>query len=369
MDASKRIGILVLAGLLLIGAGAVLLPRMSKPGPGTDGIAARYPGDGGIETDPAVFFVERFDQGTIASLAARYEDVKNQGDLSFVADVPPGSAASKSLLMTAVGGSRPGPHLYKNLAADGSAQDGTVYVRYYVKYRSPFTQHHNGVWMGGSNPPLNWPNPQAGTRPAGDDRFIVGTEPVESTMRLDNYVYWKDMHGDPNGNFWGNDFLQDADLKAPLDAWMCVETMVKLNAPVTASNGELAFWIDGAKRSHLGPGFPTGSWTWDSFHPGDGRPFPGFQWRTDPALNLNWLWLEHYSDNTPAGEQSAMQLANVVAARSYVGCLAPGALRVVPNDRGSSTPITRPDVNTDPARSLLEKPEQATPSLKGSLRC
>src|SRR2546422_2672871 len=33
-----------------------------------------------------VFFVERFDEGTIASLAARYEDVLNPGDLSFVAD-------------------------------------------------------------------------------------------------------------------------------------------------------------------------------------------------------------------------------------------------------------------------------------------
>src|SRR6266571_8477077 len=66
---------------------------------------------------------------------------------------------------------------------------------------------------------------------------------------------------------------------------------------------------------------PTGSWIWDSFHPGNGSAFPGFQWRTDPALNLNWIWLEHYADTTPAGQESQMQLAHVVAARSYVGCL------------------------------------------------
>ena len=320
MRASK-IAVLSLIGLLLIGSAAVLFLRMPKPATVTDGIAARFPGDVGIETDPDVFFVERFDEGTIASLAARYEDVLNQGDLSFVADVPPGSGASSSLLMTAVGGARSGAHLYKNLAADGRAQDGTVYLRYYVKYLSPFTPHHNGVWMGGANPPLDWPNPQAGTRPAGDDRFIVATEPVTSTMRLDNYVYWKDMHSDPYGNYWGNDFLQDAGLRAPLDKWMCVETMVKLNDPVTTSNGELAFWIDGAKKIHLGPGFPRGSWIWDSFYPGNGSAFPGFQWRTDPALNLNWIWLEHYADTTPAGQESQMQLAHVVAARSYVGCL------------------------------------------------
>ena len=320
MRASK-IAVLSLIGLLLIGSAAVLLLRMPKLATVTDGIAARFPGDVGIETDPDVFFVERFDEGTIASLAARYEDVLNPGDLSFVADVPSGSGASSSLLMTAVGGVRSGAHLFKNLAADGRAQDDTVYLRYYVKYRSPFTPHHNGVWMGGANPPVDWPNPQAGTRPAGDDRFIVATEPVTSTMRLDNYVYWKDMHSDPYGNYWGNDFLQDAGLRAPLDTWMCVETMVKLNDPVTTSNGELAFWIDGAKKNHLGPGFPRGSWIWDSFHPGNGSAFPGFQWRTDPALNLNWIWLEHYADNTPAGQESQMQLAHVVAARSYVGCL------------------------------------------------
>ncbi|TLZ62775.1 MAG: hypothetical protein E6K16_05445, partial [Methanobacteriota archaeon] len=105
-------------GLLLIGAAAALLLRMPKPATVTDGIAARYPGDAGIETDSNVFFVERFDEGTIASLVARYEDVLNQGDLSFVADVPSGSAASNSLLMTAVGGARAGAHLFKNLAAD-----------------------------------------------------------------------------------------------------------------------------------------------------------------------------------------------------------------------------------------------------------
>src|SRR2546422_7766726 len=63
------------------------------------------------------------------------------------------------------------------------------------------------------------------------------------------------------------------------------------------------------------------SWQWERV--------PGFQWRTDPALNLNWIWLEHYADNTPAGQESQMQLAHVVAARSYVGCLseAPGGAR------------------------------------------
>ena len=30
--------------------------------------------------------------------------------------------------------------------------------------------------MGGNNPPLAWPNPQAGVKPAGNDRFIAAAE-------------------------------------------------------------------------------------------------------------------------------------------------------------------------------------------------
>ncbi|HTD81288.1 MAG TPA: hypothetical protein VK723_03960, partial [Thermoplasmata archaeon] len=63
----SRIAVLSLIGLLLSGAAAVLLLRMPSPGTVTDGIAAKFPGDAGIETDPDVFFVERFDEGTIAS--------------------------------------------------------------------------------------------------------------------------------------------------------------------------------------------------------------------------------------------------------------------------------------------------------------
>ena len=47
---------------------------------------------------------------------------------------------------------------------------------------------------------------------------------------------------------------------------MCVEHMVKLNNPVTASNGEHAIWLDGVKVSHLGQGFPNGSWTGGKLH-------------------------------------------------------------------------------------------------------
>jgi hypothetical protein len=103
---------------------------------------------------------------------------------------------------------------------------------------------------------------------------------------------------------------------------MCVEQMVKLNTPVTASNGEHAIWINGVKVSHLGQGFPNGSWSGGIFTQDPaGTPFEGFQWRNTTSLNLNWLWLQVYS-TSGAG---TFKYAHVVAAKSYIGCLASGS--------------------------------------------
>jgi hypothetical protein len=107
--------------------------------------------------------------------------------------------------------------------------------------------------------------------------------------------------------------------------------MVKLNNPVTASNGEHAIWLNGVKVSHLGLGFPNGSWTGGIFtQDPSGTPFPGFQWRSDANLNLNYIWLQNFSPSGPAGSQADMMFAHVVAATSYVGCLAAGVPDTIP---------------------------------------
>ena len=50
-------------------------------------------------------------------------------------------------------------------------------------------------------------------------------------------------------------------MKATPGQWMCVEHMIKLNSPVTASNGEHAIWLNGTQISYLGAGFPNGTWS------------------------------------------------------------------------------------------------------------
>ena len=289
-------------------------PPPPPPGPG---IAAGYPGDIGIENNPNVVFVERFDEGTLSSLFSRWTDVLNGSAMSIVNDAPAGSPVGKSLTIPWSTGST-GGHLYRQLS---QGVDDTLHVRYYVKHPAVKSYQHSGVWMGGYNPPLPWPNPQAGVRPAGDDRFSAAAE-QNGLDRFDHYNYWRGMHMSNDGMYWGNHLLNDPNAQALGDQWMCVEQMVKLNTPVTAANGEHAIWINGVKISHVGQGFPNGSWSGGIFtQDAGGAPFEGLQWRNSASLNLNWLWLQVYSTSG----SGTFKYAHVVAAKNYIGCLAAGA--------------------------------------------
>jgi chitodextrinase len=286
------------------------------PPPGA-GIAAQYPGDAGIENHPNVVLVERFDESTMANLFAKWTDVLNGGAMSFSTDAPAGSPVGRSLNIPWSSGNT-GGHLYKQLS---QGIDDTLYVRYYVKYPTNNDYSHNGMWMGGNNPPLSWPNPQAGTRPTGSDRFIASAEQNTQTNRFDHYDYWMGMRQSSDGNYWGNLLLNNPNVQADAGQWTCVEQMVKLNNPVSASNGEHAIWLNGVKVSHLGQGFPNGNWSGGIFtQDPNGSPFPGFQWRNTTNLNLNWIWLQIYATNG----SGALKYAHVVAAKSYIGCLASG---------------------------------------------
>lgn len=282
-------------------------------------LASRYPGDVGIESNPDVLFVEGFEEESLEALARRWTDLRNESGFSFAADVPPGSPGSRSLAISWRGGQTTGGHLYKELRP---GLDDTLYVRYYIKYPAQGRYRHTGVWMGGFNPPSSWPKPEAGERPVGDDRFIAAAEQNERTAGFEHYDYWMDMRRAVDGRYWGNFLLNDPRVKAVPERWTCVEQMVKLNHPVTSSNGEHAIWLDGVEISHLGPGFPRGSWKGGVFtQEATGEPFEGFRWRSDERLDLNWIWLQNYSPDDPAGFSGAVAFDHVVVATSRIGCL------------------------------------------------
>jgi hypothetical protein len=303
-------------------AGVTVTVSNLAPPPPSAGIAALYPGDVGIENHADVVFVERFDEATLTELFNRWTDVLNGPAMSFSTDVPAGSPGLHSLKIPWVGGGvNNGGHLYKLLTP---GVDDTLYVRYYIKYPTTGQPQHEGIWMGGHNPPLTYPNPQGGVKPTGSDKFSAAAEQSDDLTRFDHYDYFANMRVAADGMYWGNTLLNNPNVKATPGQWMCVEHMVKLNNPVTAMNGEHAIWINGVKVSHLGQNFPNGRWTWGNFtQDPTGSPFEGLRWRSDVNLNLNWLWLENYSPNDPAGVSSSIQFDHVVAAKSRIGCLVP----------------------------------------------
>ena len=287
------------------------------------GLASKYKGDKGIEKDPDVIFVENFEENSLEAVKARWESIKNLDMMSFSADVPAASAGRQSLLMSHIGGKGTGAHLYRRLLP-GYEQ---LYVRFYVKFARDCYPIHHFVHVGGYNPSTSWPQGGAGIRPAGDARFTTGIEPYGRKWRWDFYSYWMGMRSSPDRKSWGHDFVNDENLIAERDKWICVELMMKMNNPVTAHNGQQELWIDGKSWkkdgqliSRLGKGFPKGKWVWDSFQPDPkGEPFEGFQWRSDEKLNLNFLWILLYITDSPPGHVSKVWFDNIVVAKKYIG--------------------------------------------------
>jgi hypothetical protein len=305
------------------------------------GLAAKYPGDSGIEKDPKVIFVENFEEPSLDAMKQRWENVSHPEIMSLAADVPPGSGGKQSLLLTHVGGKGNGGHLYRRLPKGLDR----VYARFYVKFDPECAPiHHFGTCIGGNNPATRWPMVSAGNRTAGDKSFWAGIEPFGESWRWDFYTYWCEMRGSPpRGQTWGNSFIHDPELKAVRGRWTCVEVMMKMN-DAGDTNGEMALWIDGRQVSHLGKGFPNGKWVYDKFMPGQGgnsvrwndakggpeqfataaggEPFEGFRWRTAKELNLNFVWAYLYITKAPAGHVSKVWFDQIVVATDYIGLIA-----------------------------------------------
>jgi hypothetical protein len=93
------------------------------------GLANKYPGDVGIESDPNVVFTENFEEGSLAAVLARWEEAKKSDIMSLVPDTPPPSSGSHSILFAHVEG-QDSAHLYRRLLP-GYDQ---LYLRFYVKF-------------------------------------------------------------------------------------------------------------------------------------------------------------------------------------------------------------------------------------------
>jgi hypothetical protein len=298
------------------------------------GLSAQYPGDLNIAKDPSVVWTENFEEGTVDALVARYDDHKADG-IALDADVPAATSGKASGKLTASGAGPNAVDFFKLL----SPGYDELFVRYYAKYEANVAWHHTGVWIGGYNPASRWPNPQAGLKPHGDDRFSVSIEPIEqgAAPRMDFYNYWMKMHSwmdNPMGStaYYGNALIHEPNLSAK-PQWQCIEIHIKVNTSASSGAGaELGVWVDDRSIIQFTDSSPLGYWIKDKFCPSattasectDYKPSNptlvplDLQVRSTTDLKLNAFWPQNYI--TDAGSGSVWYDDMVVATRR-VGCL------------------------------------------------
>jgi hypothetical protein len=300
-------------------------------------LAAAHPCDKGIAADPAVVWAEDFEEGSVTAVTARYDSANNPPGMTLLADVPAKSCGKSSLKLSS-GVNANATDLYKRLSGKDE-----LFVRYYAKYQAGTQWHHTGVWFGGYNPSTPYPNPMAGLKPNGDDRFSVSIEPVWGVgvpnPRLDTYDYWMQMRSwmdVPMGStaYYGNSVIHKNAFAVDDGQWMCLEVHVKLNTDVSSSAGaELDIWKNDALVAHYDAQAPVGCWIKDKFCPSgaDGTECTSYpnlcampyvaldqRWRSTPALQLNYFWPQNYITQGPDG---SVQYDEMVVATARVGCL------------------------------------------------
>lgn len=78
------------------------------------GLAAKYPCDEGLAADPAVLWLEDFEENSVGAVTARYDSANDPPGMALVADVPARSCGKASMKLTS-GTSANATDLYKKL--------------------------------------------------------------------------------------------------------------------------------------------------------------------------------------------------------------------------------------------------------------
>lgn len=308
-------------------------------------IANKYPNDSLIGSDPEVLFFDLFEYDSLNELISNggYQTSKLLDHIELDSINKPANTIGKySLKLTTKENSTASNDINEDANILKKFTNGikdSVFVRYYVKFNSQHTFHHSGVWIGGTNINYNcWPCNIPGRKipTNGDSAFVVGSEirgtatkSPQKNSTFGFYNYWMDMHPYTSGananKYYGNEFISSNPIaNIAMDEWNCIEIMIKLNNPVSESNGELKLWINGNLISHHGEGFPNGTWSEAFFNEGAGSPFEGFRFRSDSNVVLNYIWLKNYATNNDLfTTDNAIYYDNLVVAKNYIGPISP----------------------------------------------
>jgi len=295
---------------------------------GNSGIAARYPFDAGIASDPAVIFADDFESYSgAAGLTSKWNEAYHSANIRIATEAINVFGGGKSLEFTVPQTSSEVSNTVAKVVSPG--QDA-LFLRYYARFDGGFNvlgSSHNG-----STVSARYCCP--GVRADGFNKFLVSYEAWRDNTatanpgRLNAYIYHpdqRDIWGDhffPTGTVlpfssvpfdFGPEFVSRPDVTPVLGRWYCYELMVKANTP-GQRDGRVAFWLDGQLIAD----------------------FPNLRLRETTALTIDRFTIDlHVFSNNLAVARKWYD--NVVAATSYIGPmvsnsppLPPTGLRIVP---------------------------------------
>jgi hypothetical protein len=332
MTAGTRRGLQTALVLIWVALGfGVSASANGQPLPeGNGGIAARYPRDVGIASDPAVVFVDDFESyGSALNLSTRWNEVFHSPNIRIATESGNFFGGRKALEFTVP---RQSSEVSNNAIKYVSPGRDVLFLRYYAKYDRGFNvlgSSHNGSSMS-----ARYCCP--GQRADGFNKFFVSYEAGREDTSTDNpgmlnvYIYHpdqRDVWGDhffPTGRVlpfdrtpgdFGPTFIARPDVKPELGRWYCYELMVKANTP-GQRDGRVAVWLDGKLV-------------------GD---FPNLRLRETTTLKIDKFSIDLHVHSNSLGVAKKWY-DNVVAATSYIGPMAmasavapsaPKGLQIVP---------------------------------------
>lgn len=283
------------------------------------GIAAKHPGDVGIENDPDVIFADDFESyAAPGDLWNRWDNAFQEDQTRITTEAANVKAGSKALEFSLP---QQDQELSNGVQKILKTEVDVLYLRWYSKFDTTndiVGSSHNG---GGINAHyFNGFNATPGVPADGTNKFLVefefwrgeATDPAPGLLNV--YVYHPEQRDDYGDHFFpsglvqpntsipfdfGSSFVKRPEWTPELGRWYAYELMVKANTP-GARDGRITGWVDGVI---------VADW-------------PNLRLRDVDTLKIDRFNLSLHAKSNTKGETKKWY-DNVVAAKSYIGPIAP----------------------------------------------
>lgn len=269
------------------------------------GLAARYPGDRGIQEDPDVILFAGFEE---ASWDEAWSHVAERRVIDTVdADAARSFSAlrGKALRVKIAEGANAALNTSYRFRDETGSEPEEIYFRYYLRLADDWNQTRSGGKMpgiSGTYGVAGWGGRKTGGRDGWSARgsfhpTIPEGNPLAGLHPLGTYCYHADMRGR-----YGDTWLWDRGYRGFLEKnrWYSIEQHLRLNTP-GRKDGVIRAWVDGRL----------------AFERRDIR------FRHVDELKIEKIWMNVYHGGTATSPHDQhLYIDHVVIARGYIGPMA-----------------------------------------------